>query len=368
MSKTPRFLPRADLQNFIDTLQNEGYEVIGPQVKDHAVIYAPLKKVEQLPQGITDEQEAGRYRLHSTKKNRYFNWVNGPQTIKPFLFAPRQILWSVKRNEEGRLSFEEHKVETKKRAILGVRACDIAALELHDKHFLQNIIDPYYQNARKQLLLVGINCTKSASTCFCVSTGDGPEINRGVDILLGEVDAGFLVSAKSDAGNHVVAQLKLQEADKGKLKEVEVGIASAAQQQRQLNADLAHTQLFNRLNHARWDEVAERCLSCGNCTSVCPTCFCHSEEDNAVLDGQSSQHIRQWDSCFSQGHSYIHGYVFRPETKYRYRQWLTHKLSSWYEQYGRSGCVGCGRCIAWCPVGIDITEEVAAICGEASGA
>ena len=188
MSKQQRFLPRTDFQKFLNVLQKEGYECVGPQVKNNAVIYALLENVEQLPQGVTDEQGPGHYRLHSTGDNRFFNWVNGPQTIKPFLFAPRQILWSVKRNGEGSLFFEEHKVESKKRAILGVRACDIAALELHDKHFLHSNIDPYYQISRQQLLLIGINCTKSAATCFCVSTGDGPEINRGVDVLLNEID------------------------------------------------------------------------------------------------------------------------------------------------------------------------------------
>ena len=120
--------------------------------------------------------------------------------------------------------------------------------------------------------------------------------------------------------------------------------------------------LMNNLKHPRWDEVADRCLSCGNCTMVCPTCFCHHEKETIALDTSSSEHTREWDSCFSSGHSYIHGKVVRDETKYRYRQWLTHKVATWWEQFDTSGCVGCGRCISWCPVGIDITEEVAAIC------
>jgi len=115
---------------------------------------------------------------------------------------------------------------------------------------------------------------------------------------------------------------------------------------------------MKELDNDAWHDIAARCLSCGNCTLVCPTCFCHSENDVAELDGKTSSHYRDWDSCFSQGHSYIHGITIRSETSQRYRQWLTHKFASWHDQYGRSGCVGCGRCITWCPVGIDVTESI----------
>jgi ferredoxin len=138
---------------------------------------------------------------------------------------------------------------------------------------------------------------------------------------------------------------------------------AAEAQQRTLPGRDLQAPLFARLSHPQWQAIGERCLACGNCTAVCPTCFCHSEQEHPALDGGGSEHVREWDSCFTPGHSYIHGVVIRAETSQRYRQWLTHKLGSWHEQYGRSGCVGCGRCITWCPVGIDITEEVTTICG-----
>jgi ferredoxin len=140
-------------------------------------------------------------------------------------------------------------------------------------------------------------------------------------------------------------------------------VAEAAQRQsRRILSRNLRDPLFANLEHPRWDEVAERCLSCGNCVAVCPTCFCHAEREQPALDGQTSEHVRQWDTCYSVGHSYLHGFLVRPDTRTRYRQWLTHKLGGWHDQYGRSGCVGCGRCITWCPVGIDITEEAAAVC------
>jgi sulfhydrogenase subunit beta (sulfur reductase) len=133
-----------------------------------------------------------------------------------------------------------------------------------------------------------------------------------------------------------------------------------AQMQRAMVPNAAEL-LGRNLEHPRWDAVAERCLSCANCTMVCPTCFCSTVEDTTDLTGDHVERWRRWDSCFTIDFSYIHGGAIRRETRSRYRQWMTHKLSSWHEQFGSSGCVGCGRCIAWCPVGIDITEEARAI-------
>jgi Fe-S-cluster-containing hydrogenase component 2 len=119
--------------------------------------------------------------------------------------------------------------------------------------------------------------------------------------------------------------------------------------------------LYTNFDHPRWDNVAQRCLTCANCTMVCPTCFCTTVEDVSDVTGSHAERWRKWDSCFSQNFSYIHGGSVRSSAKSRYRQWMTHKLASWIDQFGSSGCVGCGRCITWCPVGIDITEEVRAI-------
>jgi sulfhydrogenase subunit beta (sulfur reductase) len=130
---------------------------------------------------------------------------------------------------------------------------------------------------------------------------------------------------------------------------------------RRLDTDGIRDLLRETLEHPRWDEVAGRCLTCGNCTLVCPTCFCTAVEDGNDLTGERAERSRVWDSCFSIDYSYIHGGSIRQSPKGRYRQWLTHKLGTWHDQFGSSGCVGCGRCITWCPVGIDITEEVAAI-------
>ena len=130
---------------------------------------------------------------------------------------------------------------------------------------------------------------------------------------------------------------------------------------RQLDTTGLPELLAANREHPRFAEVAGRCLTCGNCTSVCPTCFCTSVEDvNDLADG-SAERWRVWDTCFSVDYSYIHGGSVRRSPEARYRQWLTHKFGTWVDQFGTSGCVGCGRCITWCPVGIDVTEELAAI-------
>jgi len=361
------FLPRSRLQRLIDILKQDGYTCIGPQFRDNTIHYDVIDSVDRLPQGLSDQQTPGHYQLGPAGHPRYFAWANGPQALKPLLFAPREALWQSQAGEEEDLHFSEVIPATEPLAVIGVRACDIAALYIHDKHFLQQTYrDPCYLARRQKLLLVAVNCTHPAETCFCASTGDGPQASYGYDLALSELDDGFIVEAHTEKGLSIQSRLELDSVTVTQSETAHAANRHAAQQQtRRLPSRNLQQPLFDNLEHPRWDDIAQRCLSCGNCTSVCPTCFCHSEFDEAALDGSRSTHYRQWDSCFNQGHSYIHGITIRSDTRLRYRQWLTHKLGSWHEQYGRSGCVGCGRCISWCPVGIDLTEETAIICGEA---
>lgn len=359
------FFPRTRFQSLLDALRQAGYRCVGPQVREGTIVYDTLDKAGELPQGLHDLQGPGQYRLEKTASPRCFSWANGPQALKPFLFAPHEPLWRSERNALGEIRFSEIRPAAEMLAVIGVRACDLAALRLQDQHFLQGaFVDPYYAARRKNIFLVAVHCTQPADTCFCASTGDGPRATQGFDLALSELDDGYLVQSGSDKGGAIIAKLPLVPAMDGQRRTAEQEVQECARRQtRGLPSRNLRDVLFANLEHPRWENVAERCLSCGNCTSVCPTCFCHGEMDETALNAGHSVHARQWDSCFTQGHSYIHGMTIRADTRTRYRQWLTHKLGSWHDQYGRSGCVGCGRCIAWCPVGIDLTEEAREIGG-----
>ena len=357
------FLPVAQLDSLVAALMAQGYECQGPAVENGAIVMRELAGVDGLPRGLQAEQTPGHYRLTQDPHNRYFAWANGPQAIKPQVFAPKESMWRVERDATGALQFMVVLPEMPKQAIIGVRACDLAALALQDAHFLRDgRLDAHYAQRREQLFLVAVQCAVPAATCFCASTGDGPTPTAGYDIALAELAEGFVAVAGSAKGAAVMSALNLSPATPQQIEAVQQqGQDAAASQTRSLPGRNLHEMLMSRLEHPHWDEVAARCLACGNCTAVCPTCFCHAEADEPSLDGHSSEHGRIWDSCFGESHGHLHGFNVRPDIRSRYRQWLTHKLATWHEQYGRSGCVGCGRCIAWCPVGIDLTEEVAAL-------
>ena len=365
-SQSNHFLPHTQLQALIDTLLAAGFSCVGPQVRDGAIIYDVLTQATLLPWGIRAHQAPGEYRLEKIDNKQAFSWANGPQAIKPILFKPSETVWKVARNSAGKLEFNPTAATETPVAIIGARACDLA-----DKVFLaKDKTDVRYKQRREALFVVAVNCTYSSNNCFCVSAGTGPNITQPFDLLMTELDNGFVIKSGSERGHAILVSLTLNLAANQQIEDAIQAVNNAAMMQTKRipldNKRELRDLLFANLNHARWDDVAERCLSCGNCTSVCPTCFCHSETDKPSLDGTGSEHQREWDSCFTAGHSELGGKPIREETSQRYRQWLTHKVGSWFDQFGTSGCVGCGRCTTWCPVGIDITEELAAISGESN--
>lgn len=365
------FLSKDSFDELLFALQQSGYQTIGPIIKEGSIVYDELKNAAQLPWGTRDYQEQGKYRLEKIQENEAFSFANGPQGLKPFLFKPRETVWKVERNADGKVEFVPNIMREKPIAFIGARACDLVALEIQDRVFIK---DKYkyesYFSRREKLFIVAVNCTYSSNNCFCVSAGTGPYIKQNFDITLTELSEGFVIKGGTEQGFHLIQQLAIDNATQEQVERATKRIEIAALMQTKKipmdNQGSLRTILFENLNHPRWEEVADRCLSCGNCTSVCPTCFCHSEYDQPSLNGSQSEHLREWDSCFTSGHSYVSGKVLRDDTRKRYRQWLTHKVGSWFDQFDISGCVGCGRCITWCPVGIDITEELAAITGDSN--
>jgi ferredoxin len=354
----------AGLQGVIDALASRGYQVLGPTLRDGAIVYDSVAGVDDLPRGWTDRQDAGQYRVERRTDGALFGYAVGPQSWKRYLHPPVQRLWEMRR-DDGKIS-DAPVVPEKKFAFLGVRACELHAIAIQDKVFLGGpFIDSAYQARRHDNFFIALNCGVAGGTCFCVSMKTGPRADGGFDLALTELlreSHEFLVEAGSEAGAQLLDGIAHRMAAPADIAAAAAVTANtAASMGRTLDTAGIKELLQENPEHPRWDDVAARCLSCANCTMVCPTCFCTTVEDHTDLTGATANRERKWDSCFTLDFSYIHGGSVRKQTRSRYRQWMTHKLSTWIDQFGSSGCVGCGRCVTWCPVGIDITAEVAAI-------
>ena len=354
------------LQRIIDALARRGYRVIGPTVRDGAIIYDTVTRLDELPVGWTDQQDGGRYRPKWRGDGALFGYAVGPHSWKRFLHPPAERLWQARREENG-FAIVESEGAAEPLAFIGVRACELRAIAIQDRVFLSGrYFDNPYKIRRDQAFIVAVNCGQAGGTCFCISMDAGPKVETGFDLALTElVEEGrhlFVLEVGSAAGADLAKDLPARPATEEEIEAAERVVArTKGQMGRSLDTDGLKELVQANPDHPRWDEVAERCLTCGNCTNVCPTCFCTTIEDTTDLVGAAAERVRRWDSCFTLDFSYIHGGSVRNSARSRYRQWMTHKLAHWIDQFGSSGCVGCGRCITWCPVGIDITEEAAAI-------
>jgi ferredoxin len=353
-----RYLDRDAFDGLLRSIADAGYELIGPTVRDGAIVLDAIEGAGDLPAGVGEEQGPGTYRLTSRDDDRVFGWAHGPDAGKRYLFPAREELSTVSR-DSGMRAIPAPEDE-RPFAFIGLRSCDLHAIAVQDRVFMD--VDPRYRRRREGALFVGVNCGDPGETCFCVSMGTGPRCTTGFDLALTELDDGFVVEVGTDRGERLLEQVETREATPGEAEQPERVTAEAAGRMgRRLETSDLPDLLYRNAGHPRWEEVADRCLACTNCTMVCPTCFCHDVVDGVSLSGDVATRTREWASCFSQEHSWAAGASVRTSRASRYRQWLTHKFASWIDQYGTSGCVGCGRCITWCPVGIDVTEEIEAI-------
>ena len=364
-------IERPGLDALFAALAARGYTIVGPALRDGAIVYDELESSADLPAGLTDEQEAGRYRVVARQDEALFGYNVGPHSLKRLQLPADRLLYRARLDERGQSLIAQGPIgdTAPSIAFIGARSC-----ELHARATLARVLlgatrpDPDEQALAEGLFIIAVQCGQAGGTCFCASMGTGPEVTAGYDIVLSELleaDAGrhcFVARAGSDRGAEVLAAVPSAPAGERELAAAgALPARAAAQMGRALETDGIKELLYRNYEHPRWDEVAERCLTCGNCTMVCPTCFCTTVEDVTDLTGEFVERHQRWDSCFTVDYSYIHGGAVRASARSRYRQWMTHKLATWFDQFGSSGCVGCGRCITWCPVGIDLTEEAAAI-------
>lgn len=376
-------IAKAELGTLVEAFVSRGYRVILPRVADGAVIYDEASDIRQLPIGVLDEQEGGSYRLKCDSREGYFDYVVGPHSVKRYLFPPTETVLRADRIE-GAWQFVTPDPEAQQTVVIGVRSCDLQAVAIQDRVFLEgHYVDSAYKARRDKLALVAVNCRRAGSTCFCHSMGPGPVVTQGFDLALTELEDAFAVDIGTNLGCDLINSCRWSVIDDQQAEEVRMVPTRLRErmeqggrgfydddhtvvedQGRKLETEGIRDLLIDNLDHAHWEEVAQRCLSCGNCTLVCPTCFCSSIEEVSDLSGEHVTRERSWGSCFNAEHSYMNSGTVRNSIRSRYRQWLVHKLATWIDQFDTSGCVGCGRCITWCPVGIDLTKEVAAIRGD----
>jgi ferredoxin len=359
-------LDRHGFGAILEALMEAGHELLGPTVRDGAIVLDRLRGVDELPRGVGDDQAPGRYRLRERGDAALFGYAASPHSYKRDLLPPRVELVQIRRTANGGMSVATPAPPARKVAYIGARGCELAAIAVQDRVLRDGVhADADYGARRAGVFVLAVHCGAPAGTCFCVSMDTGPRARGGYDLGATEILDGehrFLIDIASEAGQAIVERVAWRAAEPGDVAAADQVISTAAAQMgRTMPTAGLRDLLLGNLEHPRWQAVADRCLGCANCTMACPTCFCTSIDDTTDLSGDTATRSRRWDSCFTADFAYVHGGSVRPSLRARYRQWLTHKLASWHDQFGSSGCVGCGRCITWCPVGIDITEEVAAI-------
>lgn len=349
------------LQRLVDEALSEGFNLLGPTPLNGAVTFGPIRQVSDLPVGFVDEQSPGNWRLTQSGTGSVFGVLHSSCSAKPFLFPPRSTLWRAKKMG-ATVQLMPVDAPAPKTALIGLRPCDIHAVLVQDKVLAESPIpDPDYQRRREATLLIVVNCTRANPTCFCKSMGGGTRCWEGHDIAITELadqPSRFLYEAGSDKGRDLLKKCRFDLAHEGDVREAERRMKAAeAMMEKGIDVSDIKDLLYRNAEHPVWQQVGERCFACTSCTQVCPTCFCHTPVDSSTLDTVESTRERVWDSCFGEDFSYIHGGSIRRSISSRYRQWMTHKLAAWQDQFDMLGCVGCGRCITWCPAGIDLRDE-----------
>ncbi len=376
MPDVPMILELPQVQALVDALRERGHRVLGPTRKDDVIVLGEITGLDDLPRGWGDLQEPGRYRLRPRDDGALFGFATTAGSAKPVLFPAEVVLWRRTRTRDGvevTPSAPDGGAGTGRVALFGIRSCDLEAIAVHDRVLDgRAVVDPDYHARREGLFVVAVSCSTPAGTCFCSSTGSGPRPRSGFDLAMTELLSGgehrFLVEVGSPAGAEVLAEIPGRPAQPADLSAAErVEQEAVRRMGRRLDTAGLREAVYAAAGSPLWERIAARCLACTNCTLVCPTCFCTSVDDVTDLPGTGTQRRRVWDSCFTAEISALHGRSVRISTAARYRQWVTHKFASWPDQFHTAGCVGCGRCITWCPAGIDLTAEVSAVRADADG-
>lgn len=358
---------KTSLKSIFDVI-SKSHRIIGPKIENDVLILTEAG-FEDIPSGYKELQKPGQYRMTKDAGDEIFSFSLGPDSFKRFFHPPLKELFGFKKTTKA-ISANRILKKEMPIALIGVRACDISAIKLYDRIFLEGPVkDSIYDSLRKDALIIGVNCLRPGDNCFCSSMGAGPQIKDNFDIAVTELKDGLIIETGSAAGKKIMEEVPFEKITEADMREKEAVSENCKRLiKKSVRSEELPWLIYKNLEHPRWSDIARRDLECGNCTQVCPTCFCNSTYDYVQLSGvvnKSSEisgvRVMKWDSCFSKNFARVHGGNFRPSRRARFRQWMSHKLAYTFEQFGLTGCVGCGRCITWCPAGIDITQELEAL-------
>lgn len=331
---------KQDISGILDNLLAKEYQV-----------YAPVKYKEtySVLERITAGSEAD------------FDYTNVKKPPKEILFPQTEDMFKYDVTEEG-VQVEEF-VDRSLKVIFGIRPCDAKSFTMLDKVFNNDLYqDVYYNERRKNTVLVGIGCAEPEATCFCTSCGTAPMSEEGSDIFLVDIGDKYLVKVVTEKGQKLVSAFgKLEKAAENDYEEAKKAASEAAEKVKSnINLEGLKEKLDGMFDSPVWGTIQEKCLGCAACTYLCPTCHCFDINDDAV-DAQGKR-VRDWDSCmFPLFTLHGSGHNPRPSGKERMRQRIMHKFRYFVENFGLSACVGCGRCIKNCPVNLDIREVISLI-------
>jgi len=326
-------IEKTKIPEFIKDLA-ENYKVFGPVKKDGVYVFEEF----------------------NPEKPFEVKYTKTMVSAKKIFFPPEEIIMEFKG-----LKVKEKIVE-EKIVLFGVHPCDINAMLILDKMFSLDHPDPYYWARRKNLVVIGVEC-EPTDTCFCKSMGTF-ELREGYDLFFREMDENnYCVYVASEIGEKLTDTALFEDVDPTIALEIEKRSIEKIKEEIPVKIEGLPEKIHSMYKNDKiWEEIAKKCLGCGNCTMVCPVCCCFNVVDTVDFDFKTFKRIRRWDACTLQEFSMVAGGLnFRPAIKHRIRNWFYDKFKVFVDKVGVPGCVGCGRCATYCPAKIDVRKEISKI-------
>ncbi len=333
MSSETKILKMKDIAVFLGALLDE-FRVFAPIKRDGRVFFRPFSLGDEVCLG--DEPVRG--------------------TPKEILFPQSETLLTYHHEGRSLVISDALPEDETPWLIFGLRPCDAASILVLDRVFGGTPGDPYYMKRREKTFLVGLGCVRPGTACFCKAMGEGPFSMKGLDVMMTDIGQDVVLRASSEKGEFLLKKMDLPEASAVEMSRVEEVMSEAeAVMEEAMDLEALRAVLDCSIDDPLWLDMTEKCISCGICTYLCPTCHCFDVTDEG--EDRWGERKRTWDSCqFPLFTLQASGENPRPTAKERYRQRIMHKFSFIPEEHGIVGCVGCGRCVTECPVNLDIRQ------------